>query len=192
MRSTGNTLRKGSICLTQFPFTDLSQSKIRPVVVLHHDTTYDDVIVVAISSVTSRRYSEYAILIGSSDESFSKTGLKKESLILSNRIVTLNKKRLFYELGHLPQVYLDELDRKFLSNFKIGITSPTNKTNSTNTTNETKAFIPYGRQSIDGDDVYSVVKTLRSDWLTTGPKVGEFENAVAEFVDAKYAVAEGL
>jgi len=50
-------------------------------------------------------------------------------------------------------------------------------------------FIPYGRQFIDEDDIQAVVEVLRSDWLTTGPKVEEFENAVAEQTGARYAVA---
>ncbi|MHC4250741.1 MAG: UDP-4-amino-4,6-dideoxy-N-acetyl-beta-L-altrosamine transaminase [Planctomycetota bacterium] len=50
-------------------------------------------------------------------------------------------------------------------------------------------FIPYGRQSIDEDDVRAVAEVLRSDWLTTGPKVEEFESAFAEFVGAAHAVA---
>lgn len=40
--------------------------------------------------------------------------------------------------------------------------------------------IPYGRQSISDADIDAVVEVLRSDWLTIGPKVGEFEAAVAE------------
>jgi UDP-4-amino-4,6-dideoxy-N-acetyl-beta-L-altrosamine transaminase len=39
--------------------------------------------------------------------------------------------------------------------------------------------IPYGRQSIDENDIEAVVDVLRSDWLTIGPKVGEFEKAIA-------------
>jgi perosamine synthetase len=50
-------------------------------------------------------------------------------------------------------------------------------------------MIPYGKQTIDDDDIRAVVEVLRSDWLTTGPKVPEFEKAVADFVGAKYAVA---
>jgi len=50
-------------------------------------------------------------------------------------------------------------------------------------------MIPYGKQSIDDDDILAVVEVLRSDWLTTGPKVPEFEKAVADFVGAKFAVA---
>jgi perosamine synthetase len=50
-------------------------------------------------------------------------------------------------------------------------------------------YIPYGRQWIDEDDINAVVETLQSDYLTTGPKIVEFEKIVAEYVGAKYAVA---
>ena len=53
----------------------------------------------------------------------------------------------------------------------------------------TKRFIPYGRQWIDEEDIQSVVDVLRSDYLTTGPKIEEFENKFAKYVGAKYAVA---
>lgn len=50
-------------------------------------------------------------------------------------------------------------------------------------------FIPYGRQTIDDDDIRSVEQVLRGDWLTTGPMVGQFEEAFAAYVDAPHAVA---
>jgi perosamine synthetase len=50
-------------------------------------------------------------------------------------------------------------------------------------------FLPYGRQEIDDEDVAAVVASLRSDYLTTGPTVGAFEEALAASVGAKYAVA---
>lgn len=49
--------------------------------------------------------------------------------------------------------------------------------------------IPYGRQHIDDDDVRAVAEALRSDYLTTGPRVGEFERAVADFSNAGNGVA---
>src|SRR5271155_2753047 len=52
-----------------------------------------------------------------------------------------------------------------------------------------KTMLPYGRQSIAEDDIQGVVDVLRSDWLTTGPKVAEFEEAFAARVGAKYAVS---
>ena len=51
------------------------------------------------------------------------------------------------------------------------------------------SLLPYGRQSIDEADIQAVVEVLRSDWLTTGPKVGEFEEAFAARVGAKHAVS---
>src|ERR1700687_1001856 len=50
-------------------------------------------------------------------------------------------------------------------------------------------LLPYGRQSLDDADVQAVVEVLESDWLTTGPKVGEFEERFAAWVGAKYAVS---
>ena len=51
------------------------------------------------------------------------------------------------------------------------------------------ALLPYGHQMIDDDDVQAVTETLRSAWLTTGPKVEEFEKAFAASVGASHAVA---
>jgi len=50
-------------------------------------------------------------------------------------------------------------------------------------------LLSYGRQSIDEEDIQAVVDVLRSDWLTTGPKVEEFEEAFAARVGAKHAVS---
>ncbi len=52
-----------------------------------------------------------------------------------------------------------------------------------------ETLLPYGRQWIDDDDINAVIDVLRSDWLTTGPKVGEFEQAFAAFTGAAEAVA---
>ena len=45
------------------------------------------------------------------------------------------------------------------------------------------SVLPYGRQWVDENDVNQVVETLRSDWLTTGPAVEEFERAFAPLVE---------
>ena len=50
-------------------------------------------------------------------------------------------------------------------------------------------LIPYGRQSIGKEDIDAVVRTLKSDFLTQGPKVNEFENKFADYIGANYAVA---
>jgi perosamine synthetase len=50
-------------------------------------------------------------------------------------------------------------------------------------------MIPYSRQWLDEEDIQAVARVLRSDWLTTGPIVEQFEKAVARFVKAQFAVA---
>ena len=52
-----------------------------------------------------------------------------------------------------------------------------------------QAFLPYGRQLIDENDMAAVTEALRADFLTTGPRVDAFEAAFAETVGARYAVA---
>lgn len=49
--------------------------------------------------------------------------------------------------------------------------------------------IPYGRQFIDAGDIQAVIRVLRSDWITQGPKVKEFEDVLARYCGSKYAVA---
>ena len=50
-------------------------------------------------------------------------------------------------------------------------------------------MIPYGRQSIDESDIKAVIDALQSDWLTTGPRVNDFEDAMAAFTGASHGVA---
>ncbi len=50
-------------------------------------------------------------------------------------------------------------------------------------------FLPYGRQEIGDADIKAVVEALCSDWLTTGPRVGQFEKAFAQFCGAAEGVA---
>jgi len=49
-------------------------------------------------------------------------------------------------------------------------------------------IIPYGHQWIDKNDINKVIKVLKSDWITQGPKIEEFENSLCKHVGAKYAV----
>ena len=52
-----------------------------------------------------------------------------------------------------------------------------------------KKFITYGSQLINDDDINSVVESLKSDWLTTGPYVQKFEEAFSKKIQAKFSVA---
>lgn len=50
-------------------------------------------------------------------------------------------------------------------------------------------FIPYGHQYIDNEDIQAVINVLKGDYLTTGPKIQEFEERIADYVGCKYSVA---
>ena len=50
-------------------------------------------------------------------------------------------------------------------------------------------LLPYGHQSLTEDDIQAVLDVLRSDWITTGPKIDEFEDAFASYDGAKHAVS---
>ncbi|MFX3673729.1 MAG: UDP-4-amino-4,6-dideoxy-N-acetyl-beta-L-altrosamine transaminase [Paenisporosarcina sp.] len=52
-----------------------------------------------------------------------------------------------------------------------------------------QSYLPYGKQWIDEEDIEAVVEVLKGDYLTTGPYISKFEQAVAQYVGAKYAVA---
>jgi UDP-4-amino-4,6-dideoxy-N-acetyl-beta-L-altrosamine transaminase len=52
-----------------------------------------------------------------------------------------------------------------------------------------RAPIPYGKQNITEADILAVTEALKSDYLTQGPKIKEFEDAFAKYVGAEYAVA---
>lgn len=50
-------------------------------------------------------------------------------------------------------------------------------------------IIPYGKQTIDDEDILAVIEVLKSDFLTTGPKVKEFEEKIAQYCGSKYCVS---
>jgi len=49
-------------------------------------------------------------------------------------------------------------------------------------------MIPYGRQFLDDDDVNEIIKVLKSDFITQGPRINQFEECLASYFEAKYAV----
>ncbi len=86
-----------------------------------------------------------------------------------------------------------ELENNFSTGQQVKlIIEPINKENNKSNRKcepEKYNFIPYSHQSIDEKDVASVCSTLRSDYLTTGPKVELFEKALCRYVGIRYGVA---
>ncbi|MBI4244820.1 MAG: type II toxin-antitoxin system PemK/MazF family toxin [Planctomycetes bacterium] len=104
-------LSRGDIVLVPFPFTDLSNQKIRPAVVISPDNG-TDVILVFISSVIPKEPEEGDLIIDTKDRDFHKTGLKKSSVIKSKKIVTLERNIIIRRLGKISIAIQSRLDKK--------------------------------------------------------------------------------
>jgi mRNA interferase MazF len=105
-------MTKGDILLVTFPFTDLSGTKLRPAVVLN-ETTQD----VTVAFITSQiDWNEPTDLFLQPSE---KNGLKKASLIRTNKIATLSLKLVAGLLGKLSQLEISELDKRLKIIFQL-------------------------------------------------------------------------
>ena len=85
-------MKKGTIVLTRFPFTDLSSSKRRPAIIVSNVVkNKKDVIVAFISSVIPEKLQKTDLLIDKTNKDFSKTGLRKKSIFKMDKLATLEK-----------------------------------------------------------------------------------------------------
>lgn len=108
-------MSKGDIILVPFPFTDLSDQKVRPALVLASEPKGEDCIVAFLSSVKQKRVLRFDVAVPPSETN----GLKVPSVIKVNKIATLQKKIAIGELGTLETTYLKEVDRKLRQLFRI-------------------------------------------------------------------------
>jgi len=95
---------KGDIVVVPFPFSDLSQAKRRPALVMA-ELEGDDRILCQITSQTVRN--QYAIQLG--DEDFADGSLRRKSNIRPDRIFTVDMCIILYRIGHLKADKLDEV-----------------------------------------------------------------------------------
>jgi mRNA interferase MazF len=106
-------VRRGTVVLTPFPFTDLSGAKVRPaVVVSRSDRPGDDVILAFVSSVVSPRPLPTDLVVGPSHPNFRETGLKVPSIVKCDKLVTVQRRIILGELGELPPTLLRALDQR--------------------------------------------------------------------------------
>jgi mRNA interferase MazF len=96
-------LVKGDIVLVPFPFTNLSQTKSRPAVVLWVDPQGQDITLCFISSQNLDRITSDELILARDDPEFAQTGLKVASKIRATRIITLERRLLQRRFGGLGQ-----------------------------------------------------------------------------------------
>jgi mRNA interferase MazF len=104
---------KGDIVVVPFPFTDLTQSKRRPALVIA-TLEGDDLILCQITSQWTK--DKYAIVIDEDD--FETGSLKQRSHIRPNRIFTADSQIILYRVGHLKKKRIDEVIKKIISIIK--------------------------------------------------------------------------
>lgn len=112
-------LNKGDVVLVEFPFTDLSQTKLRPALVLWASTTENEVTLCFISSqnVSNLRPTEFAL--NASDLEFQSTGLRVSSKVRVSRITTLERQLIIRRLGKLGIQQIRQLNAIMLQTFQL-------------------------------------------------------------------------
>ncbi|MCD6012011.1 MAG: hypothetical protein K0Q79_1873 [Flavipsychrobacter sp.] len=106
-------MRRGTIVLTKFPFTDLSSVKRRPGIVVSQSVSGEnDVIIAFISSVIPVNSEGTDYIIASTHIDFLETGLKKSSIIKLNKIATINSSLISGEIGSASAAIMKEVDAR--------------------------------------------------------------------------------
>lgn len=114
-------LAKGDIVLVPFPFTDLSQAKLRPTVVLWVAVQGQDVSLCFVTSQNVDRLAEAEFAISADHPELSETGLKVASKVRVTRLVTLERSLLKRRLGKLGRQLMQDLDRALTHAFQLEV-----------------------------------------------------------------------
>lgn len=107
-------MKRGTIILTPFPFTDLQGNKVRPSIIVSSDKRKgDDVIVAFISSVFDpSNLQDTDFVIKNGDIGFIETGLKVTSVFKMDKLATIHKRIILGELGTVSKSIMQRLDEK--------------------------------------------------------------------------------
>jgi len=112
------TYKPGDIVLVNFPFTDLQSLKVRPALVL--SIKGDDVIILGIFSKVPDDLHESWIKIDEKSSDFLKTGLKKTSIIKTEKITVIHKSLIRKQLGHLSQELMEQVKKILRKTLEVG------------------------------------------------------------------------
>ena len=103
-------MKRETIVLTPFPFTDLSGQKVRPaVVVSRSDRQSRDILLAFITGQQPSSLSQTDLLMEDSHRDFGQTGLKKSSVVKLDKLVTIETSILLGEIGELSATLLQEM-----------------------------------------------------------------------------------
>jgi len=111
------TYEPGKVVLVNFPFTDLQSSKVRPALVL--TTKGDDIIILGIFSKIPVELHESWIKVEESRPDFHLTGLKKTSIIKTEKITVIHRSLIRKELGYLSSELMQQVKKTLLKTLEI-------------------------------------------------------------------------
>jgi mRNA interferase MazF len=111
------TYKPGDVVLVNFPFTDLLSSKVRPAVVI--TVKGADVIIIGVFSKMPDKIQESHFLISETAEYFAKTGLKKKSIIKTEKIAVIHSSNIRKLLGFLPENIFNMLKIKIRKTLEL-------------------------------------------------------------------------
>jgi mRNA interferase MazF len=105
--------------LIEFPFTDLTQTKLRPAVVLTANLAIDEITLCFISSqrIDQLNAAEFALLVSDSD--FPQTGLRISSKVRVTRMTTLSRRLIMKQLGTLGTQHVEQLENILIQAFQL-------------------------------------------------------------------------
>jgi mRNA interferase MazF len=109
------TVRRGSIVIVRYPFTDLSSIKVRPAVILTPDhlmRKLDDVLCLFISSSLPTELLSTDFVLEPNHPSFPKTGLKYRSVFRTHKLALLHKSLVLRILGEMDKDLMNEINRR--------------------------------------------------------------------------------
>lgn len=112
-------LSKGDVVLVEFPFTDLSQTKLRPAIVLAVSARFDEITLCFVSSQAVDTLESNEFALHPTDPEFAETGLRVASKIRVTRITTLNSLLIRRRLGRLGSRYTQVLNECLLQAFRL-------------------------------------------------------------------------
>lgn len=104
---------RGSVILVEYPYTDLSGSKVRPAVIVTADKYIphsDDVLCAFISSALPDPMLPSDIVLSSSSAEFAATGLRRTSILRPHKLMLLSKRLAVEKLGDLPPSIVKKMD----------------------------------------------------------------------------------
>lgn len=112
-------IRKGDIVLVQFPFSDLSQTKLHPALILAFNSILNEVTLCFISSRLVQTSSPDELVILKSDDEFHVTGLKVSSKIRVTKIMTIEQGLILRKLGKLSNKQTKKLNKTMIKAFQL-------------------------------------------------------------------------